>query len=81
MYKYITLARNNSNLWATPMYIYQNIENNKYYITRTFPYKASFTGDELIAPSTYYSIEYPILIDDINKKNVSYWNQIWTFSI
>ena len=81
MYKFITLARNSSNLWATPMYIYQNTENNKYYITRTFPYKAIFKGDELVAPAPYYNIEYKMEIVDINKKTVSYWNQIWNFSI
>ncbi len=81
MYKYITLARNSNDLWATSMYIYQNTENNKYYITRTFPYKAILKGNILEAPNNYYAIEYPMEINDINKKSVSYLNQIWNFSL
>ncbi len=82
MYKYITIAYNTRQVWAVPMYIYQN-ENKQYFITRTYPKYSRFDGDNLNDPTKYSEIDFAkeISNDDITKGITNYWNQDWTFKI
>ncbi len=84
MYKFITVARNiMEDTYPIPLYIYQNEDNNKYYISRMYPTKSTFEGISLSNPSKFFTIEYPqeISTDDINKGKTQYWNMIWKFKI
>ncbi len=83
MYKFISIARNPINVWSTPMYVYQNEENKKYYITRMYPINAKFYGSKLEDLSTYSVLEYPKEISDadIAKKTTTYWNIEWTLKL
>jgi hypothetical protein len=84
MYKFITVARNvNDDTYPTPLYIYQNEDNNKYYISRMFPNKSKLEGKSILNPSKFFTIEYPqeISDDDIKKGKTQYWNMIWKFKI
>ena len=84
MYKFITVARNTmSDVSPMPMYIYQNEENNKYYISRMYPYKSRFQGESISNELKFYALEYPQEISDNDVKNGStqYWKMIWTFKI
>jgi hypothetical protein len=84
MYKFITVARNiNSDTYPIPMYIYQNEDNNKYYISRMFPSKSTFQGQTISNPSNFYSLEYPqeISDDDIKQGKTTYWSMTWNFII
>ena len=81
MYKYIGLAHNTRNVWSTGMYIYLN--NNKYYISNTYPMYAKFSGDSLSDPTEYTQIDYPkeLTEKEIKEGKTKYWNQEWIFSI
>jgi len=84
MYKFITVARNmTDDTSPMPMYIYQEEETNKYFISRMFPTKAVFQGTKLINDSKFYAIDYPqeISMDDIKNGKTKYWNVIWSFKI
>jgi hypothetical protein len=84
MYKFITVARNTmSDTSPMPMYIYQDEQTNKYYISRMYPTKAIFQGTKLINESKFYAIDYPqeISSDDINKGKTTYWKTVWSFKI
>lgn len=84
MYKFITIARNNMNdTYPTPMYIYQNEENKKYYMSRMFPTKATFQGRKIINTTNFYAIDYPQEISDkdIKEGKTTYWNMTWLFNI
>ena len=84
MYKFITIARNIMNdTYPIPLYIYQNEENNKYYISRMYPNKSVFQGSNLVNPAKFYSIEYPQEISDNDLKagKTTYWSMTWTFKI
>lgn len=84
MYKFITVARNTmSDVSPMPMYIYQNEDNNKYYISRMYPYKSQFQGETISNQTKFYSLEYPqeISEDDINKGKTQYWKMTWSFKI
>jgi hypothetical protein len=83
MYKYITIAYNTRQVWAVPMYIYQHEDNNKYYITRTYPKYSRFDGDNLNDPTTYNEIDFAkeISNDDVKKGFTNYWNQDWKFRL
>ncbi len=83
MYKYITIAHNTRQVWSTDMYIYKNNINNKYYISRTYPMYAKFSGELLSDPTDYNLIDFAkeITEDDINKGKTFYWNQEWTFKL
>jgi hypothetical protein len=84
MYKFITVARNTmSDTYPIPMYIYQNEENNKYYISRMFPTKATFQGSNLVSLSKFYTIEFPqeISDSDIKQGKTTYWSMVWIFKI
>jgi hypothetical protein len=84
MYKFITVARNiMSETYPIPLYIYQNEENNKYYISRMFPTKATFQGSNLVSQSKFYDIEFPqeISENDIKLGKTTYWSMEWTFKI
>ena len=84
MYKFITVARNiMSDTYPIPLYIYQNEENNKYYISRMYPTKATFQGQHIVNPSKFYSIDFPqeISDNDIKQGKTNYWNIEWTFKI
>jgi hypothetical protein len=81
MYKFITVAR--SDTMSTSMYIYQNEENNKYYISRMFPPKSTFQGIKLLNNTKFYSIEFPqeISDSDISNKKTTYMNILWNFKL
>ena len=82
MYKFITVARNvMDDIYPIPMYIYQNEQTNKYYISRMFPTKSVFQGSKLINPAKFYSIEFPQEISDEDFKlgKTTYWNMKWLF--
>jgi hypothetical protein len=84
MYKFITVARNTmSDTSPMPMYIYQDEQTNKYYISRMYPTKSVFQGTKLINETKFYAIDYPqeISSDDISKGKTTYWNTIWSFKI
>jgi hypothetical protein len=83
MYKFITVARNTREVWNTPMYIYKNIENDKYYITRMFPVNSKFAGSNLSDPTEYPIIEFPqeLTNENLSNNKINYWNQEWTFRI
>ncbi len=84
MYKFITVARNiMSDTYPIPMYIYQNEENNKYYISRMYPNKSKFQGESITNDTKFFSIEYPqeISDDDIKKGTTTYWKMTWTFKL
>ena len=84
MYKFITVARNiDTETNPIPMYIYQNEDNNKYYISRMYPTKAVFQGSKISNDTKFYEIEYPqeISADDIKNGKTTYWNIIWTFKL
>ncbi len=84
MYKFITVARNmDSDTTPMPMYIYQDEQTNKYYISRMFPTKAVFQGTKLINESKFYAIDYPQEIPEADIKNgrTIYWKSIWSFRI
>ncbi len=84
MYKFVTVARNiDTETSPMPMYIYQNENDKKYYISRMFPSKAVFQGSKIMNDTKFYVIEYPQQIsdDDIKKGNTKYWNITWTFTI
>ncbi len=84
MYKFITVARNTmSDTYPIPMYIYQNEENNKYYISRMYPDKSKFQGESITNDTKFFSIEYPqeISDDDIKKGTTTYWKMTWTFKL
>jgi len=84
MYKFITVARNTTNdVSPIPMYIYQNEETNKYYISRMYPYKSRFAGDKLSNELKFYALEYPqeISANDITNGKTQYWKMTWTFKI
>jgi hypothetical protein len=82
MYKFITVARNiESDTSPMPMYIYQNEDTKKYYISRMFPTKSIFQGTYLINENKFYNIEYPkeLSDDDIKNNKTMYWNMTWIF--
>ena len=84
MYKFITVARNSmSDTYPIPLYIYQNEENNKYYISRMFPTKATFQGSNIVSLSKFYDIEFPqeISENDIKQGKTNYWNMEWIIKI
>jgi hypothetical protein len=84
MYKFITVARNmTDDTSPMPMYIYQNEQNNKYYISRMFPTKAIFQGTKLINENKFYAIDYPqeISSEDISKGKTVYWKTMWSFKM
>jgi hypothetical protein len=84
MYKFITVARNTmSDVSPMPMYIYQNEENNKYYISRMYPYKSVFQGESISNELKFYALEYPQEIADSDVKNGStkYWKMSWNFTV
>ena len=83
MYKYITLAYNTRDVWATPMYIYKNESNNKYYITPMYPVNSKFAGSNLSDSTEYSVIEYPqeLTSTNISNNKINYWNQEWTFTL
>ena len=83
MYKFISIARYPSDVWSTSMYIYQNIDTNKYYISRMFPVSSRFLGSNLVDTTNYNLIEYPMEIsnDDLNKKTIKYFGLEWKFNI
>ena len=56
MYKFITVARNiMSDIYPIPMYIYQNEENNKYYMSRMYPTKSIFQGQTISNQSNIFN--------------------------
>ncbi len=84
MYKFITVARNMMDeTYPIPLYIYQNEENNKYYISRMYPNKSVFEGTSISNPSKFFNIEFPqeISDDDIKKGQTQYWSMIWKFRV
>jgi hypothetical protein len=84
MYKFITVARNiMEDTYPVPLYIYQNEENNKYYISRMYPNNSNFGGYSISNSSTFYNIDYPqeISEEDIKKGKTQYWGMIWKFKI
>jgi hypothetical protein len=84
MYKFITVARNIDNdTNPIPMYIYQNEETKKYYISRMYPSKSVFQGSKIINDTKFYAIDYPNEIPDNDIKNgkTTCWNTIWIFKI
>jgi hypothetical protein len=84
MYKFITVARNTiSDVSPMPMYIYQNEENNKYYISRMYPNKSTFQGETISNELKFYALEYPqeISASDISNGSTQYWKMIWMFKI
>jgi hypothetical protein len=84
MYKFITIARNiNNDTYPMPMYIYQNEENKKYYISRMYPTKSVFQGTKIINNELFYSLEYPqeISENDLKSGKTTYWSMIWEFKI
>ncbi len=84
MYKFITVARNmDSDTTPMPMYIYQDEQTKKYYISRMFPIKAVFQGSKLINESKFYAIDYPQEISegDIKNGKTTYWKSVWSFNI
>ncbi len=83
MYKYKTLARSIINTWGTPMYIYMNEDDNRYYISRMYPVSSTFEGSAIHDRLKYYALEYPQVIpdEDIEKGVTTYWNQSWSFTI
>ena len=84
MYKFITVARNTvSDVSPMPMYIYQNEENNKYYISRMYPNKSIFQGDTISNELKFYALEYQQEISDSDIANGStqYWKMTWMFKI
>jgi hypothetical protein len=84
MYKFITVARNiNSDVYPMPLYIYQNEETKKYYISRMYPNKSIFQGESISNKMTFYALEYPQEISDNDIKNgkTQYWNMTWNFKI
>ena len=84
MYKFITVARNTLNeLALIPMYIYQNEDNNKYYISRMYPTKSIFQGKNILNDLKFFAIEYPQEVSDNDIKNgkTQYYNMTWSFVI
>ena len=84
MYKFITVARNTmSDTYPMPMYVYQNEETNKYYMSRMYPTKSVFQGSKLMNDSKFYEIEFPqeISAEDLKKGSTIYWNMTWTFKL
>jgi hypothetical protein len=84
MYKFITVARNTLNeLALIPMYIYQNEDNKKYYISRMYPTKSIFQGTKILNDLKFFAIEYPQEVSDSDIKNgkTQYYNMTWSFSI
>ena len=84
MYKFITVARNTvSDVSPMPMYIYQNEETNKYYISRMYPNKSIFQGDTILNKLKFYALEYPQEISETDVKNGTtlYWNMTWIFKL
>ncbi len=84
MYKFITVARNIlSETYPIPMYVYQNEDNNKYYMSRMYPDNSKFEGKSLLNQNKFYSLEYPqeISEDDLKKGKTEYWKMTWTFKI
>ncbi len=84
MYKFITVARNtNDDIYPVPLYIYQNEENKKYYISRMYPNKSVFNGGRISNPDNFFTIDYPqeISDEDIKKGQTQYWSMIWKFKI
>ena len=95
MYRYITIARNTRNTWATSMYIYivamqqidpkghMNTIDNVYVISPTYPFRSSFGGSNIITDTLYDDIEMTQKIspEDITKGITTYWNQEWSFNI
>ena len=82
MYKFINVARNiMSNTYPIPMYIYQNEENNKYYISRMYPTKSIFQGQTISNKSKFYDIDFPqeISDNDIKQGKTTYWSMTWIF--
>ena len=82
MYRYITIARNTRNTWATSMYIYMSTDN-VYVISPTYPFRSNFGGSNIITDTLYDDIEMiqKISPEDITKGITTYWNQEWTFKI
>lgn len=83
MYKFISIAHNIDEDWFTSMYIYQDINTNKYFITQTYPFSSRFSGENLLGSTTYYNIDYPkeLTQEDINNGKVVYWNQEWKIKL
>lgn len=84
MYKFITVARNiMDETYPVPLYIYQNEENNKYYISRMYPNKSVFQGISISNPSKFFDIEFSqeLSDDDIKKGQTQYWGMIWKFKL
>ncbi len=84
MYKFITVARNIMDYtYPVPLYIYQNEENNKYYISRMYPNKSKFEGTSISNSDKFLTIEYPqeISDNDIKQGKTQYWSMIWKFKI
>jgi hypothetical protein len=83
MYKYITIARSIIDTWGTPMYIYMNEDDKKYYISRMYPVSSTFEGSTIHDKLKYYAVDYPQVIsdDDIKKGVTKYWNQSWAFTL
>lgn len=83
MYKFITVARNTLNeLALVPMYIYQNEDNKKYYISRMYPNKSIFQGSQLVNDLKFFALEYPqeISENDFNNKRTLYYGMTWSFN-
>jgi hypothetical protein len=84
MYKFITVARNTMNETSLiPMYIYQNEETKKYYISRMYPQKSIFQGESISNEMKFYALEYPqeISDNDIANGKTQYWKMTWNFKI
>ncbi len=84
MYKFITVARNiDSSSSPVPMYIYQDEDTNRYYISRMFPSKAVFQGSKLTNDTKFYAIDYPqeISTKEMLMGKTNYWNMTWIFKL
>ena len=84
MYKFITVARNTeSDTSPMPMYIYQDEETKKYYISRMFPSKSVFQGVKITNDTKFYSIEYPkeLTDEEIRNNKANFWNMTWVFNL
>ena len=82
MYKFITVARNTMNETSLiPMYIYQNEEDKKYYISRMYPTKSIFQGQTISNKSKFYALDFSqeISDNDIKQGKTTYWSMTWIF--
>jgi hypothetical protein len=83
MYQFISVARSLSDTIPSPMYIYINEDDNKYYISNMYPRGAVFQGSKLTAGPKYYNVDNGQLIstNDIKNGKTTYWNIDFKFKI